>query len=164
MSRPGTQATGSQAHVRAVPLPPGEEDAGLARARARSLTLPGTADQVPRARAFIARVLAAAGLDGEAACLLGGELVTNSVQHSDSRLPGGTIIVTVAAGPAGILVEVTDDGGPGAPCLRDGVTAFAEGGRGLMLVAALASRWGHHRAGGGLTTWFRVPAQPVPPA
>jgi anti-sigma regulatory factor (Ser/Thr protein kinase) len=122
--------------------------------------VPGHAEQVPRARAFIAGALAACGLRDETACLLGSELVTNSVQHSNSRLPGGTITVTVAAAPAEILVEVTDGGGAGVPVLRDGADACAEDGRGLLVVAALSARWGYRRDRGKLTTWCQIPAEP----
>lgn len=165
MPRPGTQATCSEAHVPAVPeAEPDDSEAELADSRTRSLTMPGRADQVPRARAFIARVLAAGGLDCETACLLGSELVTNSVQHSDSRLPGGTVTITVTVAPGEIFVGVTDDGGPNLPVLRGQVTPCAEEGRGLLLVAALSARWGYHRARGGLTTWFRIRGESVRPS
>jgi hypothetical protein len=115
---------------------------------------------VPRTRAFIAGVLAARGLRDETACLLASELVTNSVQHSYSRLPGGTITVEVTAAPAEILVEVTDDGGDGVPVLRHSAGPCAEDGRGLFLVNALSSQWGYRRARGQLTTWFQILAEP----
>lgn len=139
---------------------PGTPAAEPADGVAASLTVPGQAEQVPVARAFIARTLASCGLRGDTPCLLGSELVTNSVRHSNSRLPGGMVTVAVAATPAEVLVEVTDGGGPGVPVVRQGADLCAEGGRGLMLVAGLATRWGYQRVGGELTTWVQLPAEP----
>ena len=151
----GTQVTGSDAHL--PPFLPAEGASGIRQ----SLTLPGHAEQVPRARAFIATALAARGLCDEVACLLGSELVTNAVRHSDSRLPGGTVTVTVTEARGEILVAVTDDGGPTWPVIREGQDPCAEDGRGLVLVAQLSTRWGYHRGEGRLTTWFQVPAEPA---
>ena len=151
----GRQMTRSEAHL--PPIPPAEGASGIAQ----SLTVPGRAEQVPRARAFIARALAARGLRDEVACLLGSELVTNAVRHSESRLPGGTVTVTVTAERSEILVAVTDDGGPSWPVIREGQDPSAEDGRGLLLVAELSTRWGYRRGDGNLTTWFEVPAEPA---
>ncbi|MGH3166750.1 MAG: ATP-binding protein [Trebonia sp.] len=154
----GTQATRSEARTPAVP-PDAAQDGDEHRLR-----VPGRADQVLRTRAFIARALAVRGLDDETACLLGSELVTNSVQHSDSRLPGGVVTVTLTLTLGEICVEVTDDGGAGLPVLGDGANPCAEHGRGLLLVSALSARWGYRRGPGGLTTWFQVPAEPARPS
>lgn len=78
------------------------------------------------------------------AALLVGELFGNSVRHSGSGAPGGTVTVAVRAGDGVVRVEVADRGGPGAPKLRP-ADRDAEGGRGLQLVRA--SRGGG--AGGG---------------
>jgi anti-sigma regulatory factor (Ser/Thr protein kinase) len=162
MPGPGTQATRSDALTPTEPAP--EDDSPHASPHARTLTLPGRADQVLKARSFIDRTLGARGLDGEIACLLGSELVTNSVQHSDSRFPGGCVTVTVRAMPGEVLVEVTDEGGGELPELGDGANPCAEDGRGLLLVAALSARWGYQRGPGQLTTWFQVPAEPARPS
>ncbi|MGH3245114.1 MAG: ATP-binding protein [Trebonia sp.] len=153
---PGAGAKATRSETRIPLAPPPEGTNGLPR----SLTLPGRAAQVPRARAFIAAVLAARGLCEDVACLLGSELVTNAVRHSDSRLPGGVVTVTVSAAPGEILVLVTDDGGATHPTVRQGQDLCAEDGRGLLLVAQLSVRWGYHRGDGELTTWFQIPAEP----
>jgi anti-sigma regulatory factor (Ser/Thr protein kinase) len=44
----------------------------------------------------------------DVALLLVSELVTNSVRHSGSAVPGGPVTVTVAVGDGGVWVEVTD--------------------------------------------------------
>jgi anti-sigma regulatory factor (Ser/Thr protein kinase) len=130
--------------------------------------LPGRAAQVREARTFIAKTLADHGLCHEVACMLASELVTNSLKHSDSGLPGGavTIAVTIerdtAAGGAA-LIEVTDNGGRAEPVLRD-ADPFAVCGRGLQLVDAMSDDWGYYRHdgqqdapdSGKLVTWFRV--------
>ena len=152
MPRAGTQVTRSEARIPDDPPAEGASDVP------QSLTVPGRAEQVPRARAFIADVLAAHGLCDDVACLLGSELVTNAVRHSDSRLPGGTVTVTVAVTQDEVAVKVPDDGGPAHPAIREGQDPCAEDGRGLLLVAQLSVRWGYHRGDGKLTTWFQIPA------
>jgi anti-sigma regulatory factor (Ser/Thr protein kinase) len=126
-------------------------------AAVRSLTIPGHPLQVRVARGFIARTLADHGRCHEGACVLVSELVTNSLTHSDSGLPGGTITVTVTVARDAALIEVTDDGGAAEPVLRD-ADPFALCGRGLRLVDAISSDWGYYRLGKKLVTWFQVPA------
>lgn len=41
---------------------------------------------------------------------------------------------------AGVIIYVTDEGGPGEPRLRN-LAELAEGGRGLLTVDALAATW-----------------------
>ena len=97
------------------------------------LVISGQPAQVSVARAFVRQVLGDSHPGLERATLLTSELVTNSVSHSDSRLDGGTVIVTVGTAPDRVRIEVTDDGGPTEPavCPDDGL---AETGRGLRLV------------------------------
>ncbi len=91
------------------------------------------------------------------AVLLASELVTNSVLHSDSRRPGGTVTITIWGDTSSVLVEVTDPGGEMVPTVHDG--SDAEDGRGLFLVEQLSARWGHWAdKEGGRVTWFEVQA------
>ena len=94
------------------------------------------------------------------ALLLASELVTNSVRHSGSAVPGG--VVTVAAGDEAGRVEVTDRCGDGVPILPSTEPADdeVEGNRGLRLVDALSARWGYDRGGGLATTWYSGRAEP----
>jgi anti-sigma regulatory factor (Ser/Thr protein kinase) len=69
------------------------------------------------------------------------ELFGNSVRHSRSGEPGGTVTVAVMAGGGVVRVEVADRSGPGVPRVRL-AGGGAEDGRGLRLVAGLAARWG----------------------
>src|SRR5690606_41520467 len=48
--------------------------------------------------------------------------------------------VEISMDVAGVIVYVTDQGGPGHPRLRD-ITDLAEGGRGLLTVEALTATW-----------------------
>jgi anti-sigma regulatory factor (Ser/Thr protein kinase) len=123
-----------------------------------SMTIPAVPGQVREARAFVARVLGQVHPHVNLALLLCSELVTNSVRHSGSAVPGGVVAVTVAAGEKVVRVEVTDRIGDGVPFLSAAAPAGgeAEGSRGMRLVDALSARWGCERGGGLATTWFEL--------
>ena len=123
------------------------------------LIIPGRPEQASAAREFVGTALGAAHPCTFAAVLLTSELVTNSVLHSNSRLPGRSIIVTVAEIPGGARVEVRDAGGVSVPSPH-AHDDLAERGRGLQLVRDLSARWGYRREGNGLVTWFEVSAEP----
>ena len=125
-----------------------------------SLTVPGHPGQVRAARAFTATALGDDHPCAAVAVLLVSELVTNSLLHSDSRLPGGKITITVTGSPNGARVEVRDAGGASVPVLEGPDDALAEGGRGLRLVSDLAAEWNYRRDAAGLVTWFEVRAEP----
>jgi anti-sigma regulatory factor (Ser/Thr protein kinase) len=124
----------------------------------QSIMIPAVPGQVRAARAFVARVLGESHTHVDLALLLSSELVTNSVRHSGSAVPGGIVTVTVAVGDEIVRVEVTDRVGGGIPILPSATSADdeAEGSRGLWLVDALAARWGYQRGGGLATTWFEL--------
>jgi anti-sigma regulatory factor (Ser/Thr protein kinase) len=123
----------------------------------RSVTIPALPEQVRVARAFVTAVLGQSHPHADVTLLLASELVTNSVQHSGSAVPGGLVTVTVAACGEGVRVEVTDRSGDGVPVLLpvDG-SGQAEGSRGMQLVDALAACWGYQRGAGLTTTWFEL--------
>lgn len=119
-------------------------------------TVPGLPEQVATLRAAVARALGGGHPCHDAAVLVTSELVTNSVVHSLSRHPGGTVTVAVAEVGDGLRIEVTDDGAPVFPALWPALPDH-ESGRGLQLVDALAARWASHRDGGGKTvTWAEI--------
>src|ERR1039458_2891269 len=64
-----------------------------------SLRVPGPRGQVHAARVFTGTTLGDDHPCAAVAVLLVSELVTNSVLHSDSRLPGGTVSVTPTRTP-----------------------------------------------------------------
>ncbi|MET7379296.1 ATP-binding protein [Streptomyces sp. NPDC005526] len=103
--------------------------------------------------------LAGSGLDGvaDAAELALTELVTNVVRH----VPGRRCRICFLLQPGGVRVEVADQC-PELP-MRAGTDPFADGGRGLVLVAAVTDRWGVvvRPDGPGKTVWFECLAPDV---
>src|SRR5215471_7068619 len=79
------------------------------------LVICGRPEEVAVARAFVRQVLGSSHPGLERITLLTSELVTNSVSHSNSRLDGGTVMVTVRTAADRVRVEVSDDGGPTRP-------------------------------------------------
>jgi len=130
-------------------------------ATSHSLVIDGKPEQVGAARAFIRRMLGSGHPGAERVSLLTSELVTNSVNHSDSRMEGGTVTVRLWAGAERILVEVIDDGGNTVPTLR-GDDHLAESGRGLRLVNACSASWGFHQTVAHTVTWFECAPEPLP--
>ncbi|GAA0943215.1 hypothetical protein GCM10009560_56370 [Nonomuraea longicatena] len=118
------------------------------------LTLPGTELSVRLSRQCAALVLRRLGHSPgvvESAETLVAELAANAVRHTASGDPRGTFILEVSAEArdARVLVTVAvhDQGSEdGCPVVRP-VSDTSGGGRGLMLVAALAHRWGFHQSG-----------------
>jgi len=91
------------------------------------------------------------------------ELVGNAVRHADA-LPGGVVRVawrlrTTEQGPS-VELRVTDGGAGAGPCMRTASPDAADG-RGLHIVAGLASGWGVERDGLGQSVWARFDPVPV---
>lgn len=125
--------------------------------------LPGTADSAAAARQLTRNLLGPGHPALDTAMLLVSELVTNSVTHSHSGLPGGTVTVAVSTGCAGVLIQVRDDGGltePRVVATAPAAAEKAEHGYGLLLVAALADTWGTSTTREGRLTWCRLMARP----
>jgi anti-sigma regulatory factor (Ser/Thr protein kinase) len=87
--------------------------------------------------------------------LLASEISANAVVHTRSGEDGGTFTVVVHPGDAVIRVEVHDGGSDTAPDVR-AAGEQAGSGRGLGLVEALATRWGHLGDRDGRVVWFEV--------
>lgn len=85
------------------------------------------------------------------------ELVGNAVRHAEP-LPGGVVRVAWRLAPAEfpdltmVDLRVTDGGAENSPVVR-AVGPEAMNGRGLAIVAALATRWGVERDGLGQCVW-----------
>lgn len=120
-----------------------------------TVTLAGRAERARLARAFVGGVLGSGHPCEDAAVLLVSELFGNSIRHGGSGFPGETVTVAVRMGNGVVRVEVTNRSGPGVPELGS-AERDAEGGRGLQLVAELATRWGWRRRGGRTQTWFEI--------
>lgn len=78
-------------------------------------------------------------LDPDAAALVVAELATNAVTHA--RLPGRDFRLSLYAAEGTLRIEVADARGDRAPEPQL-PPPTADSGRGLVLVAALANRWG----------------------
>jgi anti-sigma regulatory factor (Ser/Thr protein kinase) len=143
-------------------------DSGRHNSSARDLTmpaqprapllrvLPGKPEAVGAARQIARELLGDEHPATQTAMLLLSELVTNAVLHSKSGEPGGSVTVALCSVPAGILIQVRDDGGPSEPRVSAISADGAEHGYGLLLVDALAERWGTIPSPDGRVTWCRV--------
>lgn len=131
----------------------------------RELNLAPDPSAPAHARAYVRQLLAdradKPGLD--ALALLTSELVTNAVVHPE-HLAGDLIGLRITAYEHRMRVEVSDSGAGFDPA-RLPTTAAASpptrpepGGRGLLLVEAIASRWGTRRRdpGGQFMVWFEL--------
>lgn len=121
-------------------------------------TFRGEPHQVPLMRDFVGGCLSGrrfphATVDDILVCAT--ELATNAVLHSRSGRPGGhfTVEIAIRAGQS-VYVAVKDAGGdwtsPGS-AMDD---YDAEGGRGLLVVAALSADMGITGGTSGRTAWF----------
>jgi anti-sigma regulatory factor (Ser/Thr protein kinase) len=108
--------------------------------------------QVAHARRFVAGILTGlAAADDIVLCV--SELASNAVLHSSSRAPGGHFIIRAWISAAGrIRAEVEDCGGPWVP----DAGLDEERGRGLLIVARLATRWGITGSDSGRIAWLEL--------
>ncbi|MYS91708.1 MULTISPECIES: ATP-binding protein [Streptomyces] len=83
------------------------------------------------------------------------ELLANVVQH----VPDRRCTLLLLRQSAGVRVEVTD-GSDQLPCSPTSFDLESEGGRGLLLLDAMADKWGVSPwRGGGKTVWFECGAE-----
>ncbi|MER7177446.1 ATP-binding SpoIIE family protein phosphatase [Streptomyces mesophilus] len=118
--------------------------------RGASLDLLGGVEAAPRARAFATGVLASWRFPAEL-CELGvlaaSELVANSLQHGTPPMR-----LRLRRTDRRLIIEVTD-GDDHLP-LRRRAEPVDEAGRGIAIVATVASSWGSRRTpGGGKAVW-----------
>lgn len=114
--------------------------------------LPSSA-QAPRlARRYLAEALPDISAHArDVVHLMVTETVTNAVRHGS-----GPVTMELLTTSAGVRVAVRDNGSR-VPQQRTS-SALEEGGRGLQIIAALATEWGvtPARTGSGKTVWFEV--------
>ncbi|MFH8340854.1 ATP-binding protein [Streptomyces sp. AM6-12] len=115
--------------------------------RAVELRIPATPKAVPELRHRLR------GYDYDVR-LCATELLTNVIEHVGDGTPVCVSVVR-AGGPGRTRIEVTDPDPRGTPAVLSAAET-AEGGRGLVLVSALAHRWGVERGPGGKTVWCEV--------
>jgi PAS domain S-box-containing protein len=146
-----------------LPEPAGD-DAALLVARTRALPaeqiaswdLPADPAVVAEARSRAVRQLDAWGLEDISFTteLLVSELVTNAIRHAHQPIQLRIIL-------DGALSCEVSDGSSSVPQLRR-ADRYDEGGRGLMLVAQLAERWGTRHTSSGKVIWAQqsLPGRP----
>jgi serine phosphatase RsbU (regulator of sigma subunit)/anti-sigma regulatory factor (Ser/Thr protein kinase) len=145
--------------VEALLPEPAEDDAALLVARTRALTadqvvtwdVPAEPAIVAEVRARAARQVSRWGLDELAFTteLLVSELVTNAIRHAQPPIQLRMILDEV------LSCEVSD-GSVTAPHHRR-ADRYDEGGRGLLLVATMAARWGTRYTRAGKIIWAQLP-------
>jgi serine/threonine-protein kinase RsbW len=125
--------------VRQVTLPAAEPAAGLARQATREAVAAWQLGEL-----------------ADAAVLLVSELVTNAVQHAAPG-PSGTVL-RLEYGGSWLRIEV-HDASPHVPEPRI-PDWLDESGFGLMLVDALAAKWGVQQTTQGKAVWAELDARP----
>ncbi len=118
---------------------------------------PGHASAVSQARRFVADVLGDDFPGRDEVLLLVSEIAANAIRHSASG-HGGEFEVTVSVTGGLVRIEVGDQGGASEPRLtgQDAAPDALTGGRGLRIVDALATKWGHAGDELGRVVWFEV--------
>ncbi|HTN81937.1 MAG TPA: ATP-binding protein [Acidimicrobiales bacterium] len=128
---------------------PDMSQASTVRAQA-NLHLPHS-DRAPRlARAFVAESLHGWQLDDliEPVSLLASEVVTNAVIHARSDAD-----LVLERTPNALRISVTDRG----EGMEREVGGVSDGGRGLLIVEQLSSRWGAEPTSDGNRVWAEIP-------
>ncbi|HZD66218.1 MAG TPA: ATP-binding protein [Acidimicrobiales bacterium] len=150
MAEPVTGPAGGEAFRPPAPQPP----------RSAEVQLSPTPASVGAARRFVTDALAGWGAaeQAEVAALLTSELVTNALLHARS----GTRLVLTLEDDQGLRVDVHDDS-PRLP-RRQRYRDLASTGRGVVLLDALADRWGAEPARDGKRVWFVLAPPPDPTA
>lgn len=120
--------------------------------RLLSTGLPWRADSVAEARTRVRATAREQRLPAEcvrAAALLASELVSNALEHGAPPLR-----LQLLATGTGVRLEV-EDASPRSPVVL-AVPATAATGRGLTIVAAVSSAWGHYSTDSGKCVWCDI--------
>ncbi len=116
--------------------------------------LPPDPRSVRAARVFIQTHCAAAQLPSDTsdmAVLLTSEVVTNALLHGRSQ-----VRLAVRIDQTGLTVETGDDNSQHPQNTTTTTDLGALGGRGLSILASLATCWGVHDEPFGKIVWFRI--------
>jgi len=116
-------------------------------------TYPGLPSMVPAIRAYVRGLLNGAPVSRDAE-LIASELAGNSIRHTRSG-NGGQITVTLTTRPGWARIAVCD-AGAGDWTRPTPTEALGDYGRGLILVDALADKFGHELNEGGQTVWAEL--------
>jgi anti-sigma regulatory factor (Ser/Thr protein kinase) len=133
----------------------GNTNGGGVAVLSRTLDVAATPDAPSEARRWLDGITPMRAL-GQVAFdvrLLVTELVANSVRHA-GLAPTDQSVVTLELDDSRVRVEVSDDG-PGFTVPARPQKQHAESGRGLQILAAIATRWGL-RGAKPVTVWFEI--------
>jgi len=126
----------------------------LSGQRTRTVAFDPASVSVRRAREVVKELCAEGAVGQETldtVLLLTSELVTNAVLHGE-----GQAVLDGHVDPRRVRVTITDES-PKLPQVRHTEGQLTEGGRGMLLVEELATRWGvDATTSGGKTVWFEV--------
>lgn len=127
------------------------EAAGRPQRQAVEADLPQDLGSVRQARSLVRRALDDWELGHllDDACLVVSELATNALNHAESSFQ-----VRVSLNPATVRLEVADHGA-GTPEPQPH-SDTREGGRGLLLIAAMSASWGIEESAGGKVVWAEL--------
>lgn len=133
---------------------PGADPAADGGHLSAQIDLPANLASGSRARVFLADYLCRWEVETllDTAQLLTTELVANAVIHARSA-----VTVTARLAADRLRVEVADTGA-GALSMRQ-ARLEDTGGRGLLLIEALAAAWGTSADGDGKLVWFELPTE-----
>jgi serine/threonine-protein kinase RsbW len=122
----------------------------------------GRPDQIRAVRYWMTRLTDGFANAGDAV-LACSELAANAIVHSQSGQPGGVFTVRACIGHDTIRLEIIDQGGPWTGLRRhqadDDDDDASQSGRGLTIIAAIASSWGISGDQEGRTAWCEIKAE-----
>ena len=123
-----------------------------------SIDLPPTPTSVPAARHLLLEVMRAWNVphDRDDAALLVSELVANVIDHVRGE---ASLSLEMAASDGWLRISVAD--GSSIPPVVHELNHEQPRGRGLLLVKAIADRWGSDNHRGGKRVWFELSAPAV---
>jgi anti-sigma regulatory factor (Ser/Thr protein kinase) len=171
----GTEDGGTDMHVRGE-FPPDPASGILGVEGVWRFAAPAVDASVPQARHAVRDLLKAQGMAGapqydellQGVLLIVSELVTNAVRHAALLSPQIVVEVVIGSGWLRLSVEDSHPYRPRAPH-SDEVESCRTGGRGLLLVKAVAAEAGggydvERTATGGKVVWASVPLPRRAPA
>jgi anti-sigma regulatory factor (Ser/Thr protein kinase) len=94
-------------------------------------------------------------VDLDAALLLTSELVTNAVRHEAGQ-GAQAVVLTIACSRGRLRVDVHDTSRFLPAMAEADADAYAETGRGLLLVETLSDEWGFYRTPAGKAVYFTL--------
>lgn len=127
------------------------ENVGGAGLDARSLRIARHLGAGTEARELVRRAVVDWGFEAiaDTAFIVATELVVNAITHA-----GESCLLELSRVSGAMRVEVTDaGGGTPEPQAHD---IFAEGGRGVVLVASMSTSWGVEAVPGGKRVWAEI--------